>query len=231
MTDRERQVVLLWSGGKDSVLALAALRAEGRSVAALVTTCTREFDRVSMHGVRRSLLQRQAEALGLPLHEVFITTGAGNAEYEDRMGASLRLFRDRGIRQVACGDIFLDDLREYRERQMQGLGMACVFPIWKRDTRELVETFIRNEYRAVTVCIDLDRLDESFVGRAIDAKFVASLPAGADPCGEYGEFHSFVCDAPEFAEPIPVQVGETVRRDSFLFCDLVLRNVTPESVS
>lgn len=215
-------IVMCHSGGKDSLMSLYELGRDDRyDVAALVTTVTDGYDRVSMHGVRRSLLQQQAEALGLPLTEVTIPPQASNDIYEDRMSETLTRFRDNGIGRVAFGDIFLEDLRTYRERQLDRIGLECLFPIWKRETTELVRTFIGLGFRAVTTCVDPQRLDESFVGRIIDDAFLDDLPEGVDPCGENGEFHSFVFDGPILDRPIDVTCGEVVRRDSFFYCDVL----------
>ncbi|MBI3862548.1 MAG: ATP-binding protein, partial [Planctomycetia bacterium] len=157
----------------------------------------------------------------LPVDEVWISQGAANAEYESQMEMQLASYRERGIRTVAFGDIFLEDLRAYRERNLEKVGMQALFPIWKRDTRELLETFLAHEFRSITCCIDTRRLDDSFVGREIDRQFLADLPPDVDPCGENGEFHSFACGGPLFASAIDVRRGETRRRDSFLFCDLI----------
>lgn len=215
-------LIFCWSGGKDSALALHALRqADDFEVVGLLTTVTAGYDRVSMHGVRRELLHAQAAALGLPLQEVSITPGAGNAEYERAMGAALERCREDGVRHVGFGDIFLEDLREYRERNLARVGMQAVFPVWRRDTAELVASFHALGFRAVTAVVDPRVLPESFVGREIDARFVLDLPAGVDPCGENGEYHSFVYDGPIFARPVPVERGEIVLRDGFVFCDLL----------
>ena len=222
-------LVMCWSGGKDSALALRELLPrDDVEVVALLTTVTAGYDRISMHGVRRSLLAEQAAALELPLREVAISPAATNAEYEERMGAALAEFHHASVKTVAFGDIFLADLREYRERQLARLGMRAVFPLWRRDTSELIETFQRDGFRAVTCCVDPRRLDASFVGREIDAEFVRRLPAGVDPCGENGEFHSFVYDGPIFRRPVAARAGEVVQRDSFLFCDL-LSDKAPEA--
>jgi uncharacterized protein (TIGR00290 family) len=215
-------VAFCWSGGKDSALALFELRASPQyEVVALVTTLTRDFERISMHGVRRELLLQQAAAIGLPIDEVWISQGASNAEYETEMGRMIEVYRRRKINRVAFGDIFLEDLRVYREQNLAKLGMQALFPIWKRDTRELIGTFLALGFRSITCCIDTRRLDDSFVGREIDRRFLSDLPAGIDPCGENGEFHSYTCAGPLFDREIPVRCGETVRRDSFLFCDLL----------
>jgi len=223
LTNTAKEPVLFcWSGGKDSCLALQQLRRDPlREVVALLTTVTEGFDRISMHGVRRILLERQAAALGLPLEIVTIPPKCVNADYESRMGAMLLSWKKRGITEVAFGDIFLQDLREYREKNLAQMGMTTLFPVWKRPTNELVREFIAQGFRAVTVCIDPKILDETFVGREIDADFLAALPAAADPCGENGEFHSFVYDGPGFSAPVKFSIGEKVLRDGFYFCDLL----------
>jgi uncharacterized protein (TIGR00290 family) len=224
-------IVLSWSGGKDSALALDELQRSAQyEVAALLTTVTAGYDRISMHGIRRDLLHQQAEALGLPLREVFIAPKAANVEYEAKMGEAFQSLHDEGIRHVAFGDIFLEDLKRYREQLLARFDLECVFPLWQRDTRELIETFITRGFRAVTCCVDPRVLDESFVGRELDESFLRGLPPGVDPCGENGEFHSFVFDGPNFAHPVPFTRGEAVRRDSFLFCDLLMETQTPHPI-
>jgi uncharacterized protein (TIGR00290 family) len=215
-------VVFCWSGGKDSAMALHALGAEpGVRIAGLLTTVTEEYDRISMHGVRRALLEQQAESLGLPLHVVLIPPECVNATYEARMKDALEQHLARGVRRVAFGDIFLEDLRVYREQNLAKVGMEAVFPIWKRDTRELARELIRLGFRAIAVCIDPRVLDSSFAGRELDESFFSDLPPGVDPCGENGEFHTFVFDGPIFRTPIRFRAGETVHRDGFYFCDLL----------
>ena len=216
------EVLFCWSGGKDSAMALHALRAAGECrIAALLTTITEEYDRISMHGVRRALLERQAESLGLPLHAVLIPPQCINAIYEERMKEALAKHFARGVRRVAFGDIFLEDLRAYRESNLAKVGMQALFPIWKRDTRELAREFVRQGFRAITVCVDPRVLDASFAGRELDATFFAELPPGVDPCGENGEFHTFVFDGPVFKSAIAFHTGEKVVRDGFCFCDLL----------
>jgi len=215
-------VLFCWSGGKDSAMALHALRAaRDCRITALLTTITEEYDRISMHGVRRALLERQAESLGLPLHAVLIPPQCINATYEQRMKEALALHFAQGVRRVAFGDIFLEDLRVYREKNLAQVGMQALFPIWKRDTHELAREFVRQGFRAIAVCVDPRVLDASFAGRELDASFFADLPPGVDACGENGEFHTFVFDGPVFKTPIPIHVGEKVLRDGFCFCDLL----------
>jgi uncharacterized protein (TIGR00290 family) len=217
-----KPVLFCWSGGKDSCMALHQLRRDPlREVVALLTTVTEGYDRISMHGVRRELLERQAAALGLPLEIVTIPPQCAGPEYESRMEAMLLTWKSRDVSDVAFGDIFLEDLREYREKNLAKVDMNALFPVWKRPTSELVREFISLGFRAVTVCVDPKILDASFVGREIDAEFLASLPAQADPCGENGEFHSFVYDGPDFRQPVQFKLGDKVLRDGFYFCDLL----------
>jgi len=215
-------ILFCWSGGKDSAMALHALGAEPSvRITGLLTTVTEEYDRISMHGVRRALLERQADSLGLPLHAVLIPPQCVNATYEARMKEALEQHLARGVRRVAFGDIFLEDLRVYREQNLAKVGMEGVFPIWKRDTRELAGELTRLGFRAIAVCIDPRVLDPSFAGRELDESFFSDLPPGADPCGENGEFHTFVFDGPIFRTPVQFRAGETVHRDGFYFCDLL----------
>jgi len=214
-------ILFCWSGGKDSALALHALRQRGDvRVTALLTTVTEDYDRISMHGVRRTLLLQQAEALGLPLHEVRIPPQCVNPIYESRMEHALRAQLAEGVRTVAFGDIFLEDLRDYRERNLARLDMNAIFPIWKRDTRGLAREFCQQGFRAIAVCIDQKKLNRSFAGRELTADFFADLPPHVDPCGENGEFHTFVFAGPIFNKTIAVQRGQVVDRDGFTFCDL-----------
>lgn len=199
----------------------ALLRNPEYEVVALLTTVTEDYDRISMHGVRRELLHRQAEAIGLPVEEVLIPPKCGNPLYEARMGEAVLRFRERGVMHVGFGDIFLEDLRAYREQKLLRADMTALFPIWKVDTRELAARFVADKFRAVTVCIDPRKLDASFAGRELDAAFFRDLPAGVDPCGENGEFHTFVFDGPIFRAPIPIEIGNVVERDAFVFCDVL----------
>ena len=215
-------VLFCWSSGKDSAMALHTLLQQNDvHVAALLTTVTEGYDRISMHGVRRELLQRQAQSIGLPLHEVLIPPQCVNPIYEARMEEALRIYLDQGVRKVAFGDIFLEDLRAWREKNLARIGMSALFPIWKRDTRELIHSFHANKFRAIAVCIDSKVLHPSFAGRQLDDSFFRDLPPHADPCGENGEFHTFVFDGPIFQSPIPIRTGETVNRDGFIFFDIL----------
>jgi uncharacterized protein (TIGR00290 family) len=215
-------ILFCWSGGKDSAMALHTLLQQADvHVVALLTTVTEGYDRIAMHGVRRELLVRQAESIGLPLHEVFIPPQCVNPVYESRMEEALRLFFNQGVRKVAFGDIFLEDLRAYREKNLARIGMTALFPIWKRDTRELIQFFHQQRFRAVAACIDSKILDASFAGRELDESFFRDLAPNADPCGENGEFHTFVFDGPIFQSPILIRTGEIVNRDGFVFCDLL----------
>ena len=215
-------ILFCWSGGKDSAMALhTLLQRSDIHIAALLTTVTEGYERISMHGVRRELLERQAQSIGLPLHEVRIPPQCINPIYEARMEEALRVHFEKGVRKVAFGDIFLEDLRAYRENNLARIGMTALFPIWKRDTRELIRSFHANQFRAVAVCVDSKVLDPSFAGRELDESFFRDLPSHADPCGENGEFHSFVFDGPIFQSPIHVRTGEIVNRDGFVFCDIL----------
>jgi uncharacterized protein (TIGR00290 family) len=215
-------ILFCWSGGKDSAMALQMLLQQKHlRVVALLTTVTETYDRIAMHGVRRELLKQQAQSIGLPLHEVFIPPQCINPIYEARIEETLRLFYNQGVRKVAFGDIFLEDLRVYREKNLARIGMAALFPLWKRDTRELIRHFHGQNFRAVAACIDSKVLEPSFAGRELDESFFRDLPPTVDPCGENGEFHTFVFDGPIFQSPLPIRTGEIVNRDGFVFCDLL----------
>ena len=219
-------VVLAWSGGKDSTLALAALRADPRyRVVALLTTVTREYDRISIHGVRRAVLEAQINALGLPLIEASMAAGASNTEYEAAFTLALRTAQLRwaGLRSIAFGDLFLSDVRAYREALLDSLGWTGVFPLWGEDTAALAQQFIRTGYRAILTCVDTTQLAPEFAGRQFDASFLAALPGTVDPCGERGEFHTCVYAGPQFARPLSLVTGERLRRDErFEYCDVLL---------
>jgi uncharacterized protein (TIGR00290 family) len=215
-------LALSWSGGKDSALALLALREEhGEEPVALLTTFTEDFDRVSMHAVRRDLLRAQAAAVGVPLVEVDIPNACVNKVYEARMAAALSSPPLNSVRTMAFADLFLEDIRAYREEKLALGGWEATFPLWGRDTRELAHAFIDAGFEAVLVCVDPAQLDPSFVGRPFDGALLADLPPGVDPCGENGEFHTFVHAGPIFSEPIRIELGEAVLRNGFAFQDVL----------
>ncbi len=222
-TQVTERVLCSWSGGKDSAMALKdVLGRPEYEVAALLTTVTEDYDRISMHGVRRSLLRQQADSLGLPLEEIGISKRSSNEEYESKMAEALIRYKDAGSTSVVFGDIFLEDLKQYRENNLAKIGMKGIFPLWKQDTHELVRRFIELGFRAVVVCVDTQTLDRSFAGREIDEEFVRRLPETVDVCGENGEYHSFVYDGPIFKTRISHTLGEVVlREDRFCYCDLV----------
>ena len=215
-----------WSSGKDSAFALHSVRErselDGR---ALLVTVNVAADRVAMHAVRRDLLQAQADRLRLPLHVVEIPSPCTNDVYEQKMAAAVQAARTKGIERIVFGDLFLTDVREYRERNLAGTGLTPVFPLWNEPTGRLAEEIIASGVRAVVTCVDPRALGPEFAGRDYDHAFLADLPAGVDPCGENGEFHTFVWDSPDFASPIDIQRGDVVTRDGFVFCDFVQRGL------
>lgn len=217
------KVILSWSGGKDAALTLYELRKSKKYVvSALLTTVTEEYDRISMHGVRRVLLELQTQAVGLPLEKVLISKDTSDEEYGLKMQEVLEKCLAAGISSVAFGDIFLEDVRKYREDNLSRIGMEAVFPLWQKDTGELAQTFIDLGFEAVVTCVDSDFLDGAFVGRAFDERFLSELPLDIDPCGENGEFHTFVYAGPLFRSTIPLEKGEIVLRDDrFYYCDLI----------
>ncbi len=219
----KQKVVLSWSGGKDSTMAAYHLLASQKyEIAALMTTVTEEFDRISMHGVRRELLERQAESLGIPLHKIMIPKDCPNEVYEARMRETLSRFKAQGITKVAFGDLFLEDLKQYRDERLAQVGMTGIYPIWMRDTEELVRTFIGLGFKAILACVDTKAIDAAFAGREIDHDLLRDLPESADPCGEYGEYHSFVYAGPIFKKIIACKAGETVMRTPrFNYCDIM----------
>jgi uncharacterized protein (TIGR00290 family) len=213
---------LAWSSGKDSAWALHTIRERGDfEIVALLTTVNREHQRVAMHAVRESLLELQAAAVGLPLVKAMIPSQCRNGIYEKAMGEAMARARAEGVTHVVFGDLFLEDIRAYREKQLASCEMAPVFPLWRRDTRRLAEEMLAGGLSAYLTCVDPRKLDRAFAGRRFDAGLLAALPSSVDPCGENGEFHTFACAGPMFRSPIPVAVGEIVERDGFVFADLV----------
>jgi len=217
------KTLLSWSGGKDSSLALNEISMmDELKIAGLLTTITIDYDRISMHGVRRSLLHQQAVYTGLPLFEVAIPKNATNDVYEREMKATIiKVKNELGISTVAFGDLFLEDIREYREKLLSQLGLNCLFPLWRRDTRELAEYFITSGFKAVLCTVDPKKLDPSFCSREFDRFFLSEIPENVDPCGENGEFHTFVYNGPIFEKPIGIKRGEVVEREGFYFADLL----------
>jgi uncharacterized protein (TIGR00290 family) len=218
-----RKALVAWSSGKDSAFALhEARRSGGLDVVGLLTTLTEDYGRVSMHGVREEILDRQAEALGLPCRKVRIPAGCVNADYERAMGAAMEAARAEGIEQVVFGDLFLEDVRAYRERMLEGSGIEPAFPLWGRPTAALAAEMVAAGLEARIVCLDPRKLPPSFAGRTFDTALLAELPEGVDPCGENGEFHTCVTGGPMFRESLEALAGETVLRDGFVFTDLRL---------
>ncbi len=219
----KEKVIVSWGGGKDSALALFELQKTGKyEISALLTSITKDYDRISMHGVRRILVERQANSLGFPLEKVFISKDITNEEYESKMQSVLERYQGEGVSLVVFGDIFLEDIRRYREDNLSKIGMKGIFPLWGRDTTELANTFIDLGYKAVVTCVDSNFLDKKFAGRTFDEHFLSELPSKVDPCGENGEFHSFVYDGPMVHKVVLYEKGEIVLRENrFYFCDLL----------
>ena len=217
-----KRVLLSWSSGKDSAWALHLLRRQpGLEVSALLTTFNSAADRVAMHAVRRALVETQAQRAGIPLWTVNLPWPCSNPEYEERMDAVCRRAIAEGFAAIAFGDLFLEDIRAYRIRQLEGTGLEPLFPVWGIPAAQLAREMIAAGVRAKLTCVDPARLDKSFAGRDFDLELLDALPAGVDPCGENGEFHTFVHAAPVFSAPIPVRAGEIVERDGFIFADVL----------
>jgi uncharacterized protein (TIGR00290 family) len=217
------KTVLSWSSGKDSAWSLHVLRQNPEvEVVGLLTTVNAAFNRVAMHGVRSEILQAQAAAAGLPLHVVELPWPCPNEEYEKRMSAFVEQAMDKGVEAMAFGDLFLEDIRKYRETKLSSTGLKPIFPLWLRDTTALAHEMIEGGLETWISVVDQSKLNASFAGRRFDESFLAGLPAGIDPCGENGEFHTCVTAGPMFQEPIAITVGETVVRDGFAFADLAL---------
>jgi uncharacterized protein (TIGR00290 family) len=221
---------LAWSSGKDSAWSLRTVRQSGEvDVVALLTTVNRTFQRVAMHAVRESLLEIQAAEAGLPLVKVPIPSPCPNEVYEQAMSEAMERARAEGVYHVVFGDLFLEDIRAYREKQLASCGMTPVFPLWGKDTRRLAEDMISDGLRAHLTCVDPRKLDRSFAGRRFDAELLRALPAGVDPCGENGEFHTCVSAGTMFRRPIPVVSGEIVERDGFVFADLLPQSAAADA--
>ncbi len=217
-----KKVLLSWSSGKDSAWALHLLRQQPEiQVAALLTTFNSAADRVAMHAVRRALVEAQAERTGLPLWAVELPWPCSNLEYEERMRGVCQRATTEGFVAIAFGDLFLQDIRDYRVRQLQGSGLEPLFPVWQIPTKQLGRDMIAAGVKAKITCVDPSKLAKSFAGREYDLHLLQTLPPEIDPCGENGEFHTFVCDAPVFSRPIGVRMGEVVERDGFVFADVL----------
>jgi len=227
-----------WSGGKDSAFCLYKAQQEGSNVQVLVTTVSQSTDRITMHGVRKELLQQQAAAIGLPLHMIELPSSTGMNVYEEAIRKKNEELKDQGFTHAISGDLFLEDLKKYRERLYTKDGIECLFPLWKMDTKELLHQFIADGFKAIIVCVNTAYLDKSFCGRLLDEAFINDLPGNVDVCGENGEYHSFVFDGPIFSRPIAFEKGELVYREypapktddcftspqshtGFYFCDLI----------
>ena len=220
-----KKALFCWSGGKDSAFALREMMSSGEyTIVSLITAVTKEYDRISMHGVRRELLEMQAASIGLPLEIVWIEKGSSNDDYDSRMKDVLLKYKKQRVNLVAFGDLFLEDIRKYREERLASVKMKGIFPLWGRKTATLAHDFIRAGFKSLITSVDTQQLDQSFCGREYNAQFIADLPKNVDPCGENGEFHSFVYDGSIFKKPIVFQRGEKMTRDErFRFCDLVFQ--------
>ncbi|MFH1201895.1 MAG: diphthine--ammonia ligase [Candidatus Omnitrophota bacterium] len=228
----KEKIIFCWSSGKDSALALYKIYASKRyEVISLLVTVTEGYERISMHGVRKALVEMQREALGLPLETVFIPKDSTNAAYEAGMQLALSKFKQRGVNTVAFGDIFLQDLRDYRENNLAKLGMSALFPLWKCNSSVLANEFIDLGFKAIVTCVDTRVLGREFCGREFNRDFLAQLPKSADPCGENGEFHTFTYAGPIFSREIDCARGELVLRDNrFFYCDLIQPAPCPSTI-
>ena len=224
------KAIFNWSSGKDSAMALyKVLQEDALSIHCLMTTINAQHDSISMHGVRTALLEKQAESIGIPLYKLELPEMPSMGVYSEIIGNAMQQFKLEGVESSVFGDIFLEDLKVYREEQLAQIGLTAVFPLWKQPTKELLKSFIDAGFKAIVVCVDDRCLDKSFVGRLLDHDFLRDLPATVDPCGENGEYHSFVCDGPLFAKPIDFTKGEVVYKTyvqeetsyGFYYCDLM----------
>ncbi|MCL4447898.1 MAG: adenine nucleotide alpha hydrolase [Thermoplasmatales archaeon] len=217
-------LVLSWSGGKDSALTLHTILSQDKyEVRYLLTTVTKDYGRISMHGVREELLSEQVRRTSINSDIAYISKGANNEEYERVMMDRIKRYQGERIANVAFGDLFLEDIRKYREQRMSGTGIRCIFPLWGKDTTKLAHDFIKMGFKAILCTVDPKKLSKEFAGKEFDENFLSSLPQGVDPCGENGEFHTFVYEGPIYDSPIPIRRGETVLRDGFYFSDILLR--------
>jgi len=221
-----RNIVFSWSGGKDSALALyEILKTESYNVVSLITTVTEEYDRISVHGVRNDLLEKQTKSLKLPLHKINNPKNCSNNIYERNLTETLSIYKNKGITEVAFGDIFLEDVKEYRDELLKKMGMKGIYPIWQKNSKELAKVFIESGFRAITTCIDSQQIHKNFAGKEYDQDFLDDLPDTADPCGENGEFHTFVYNGPIFNVKVNFIIGDIVLRDNrFFYCDLIPDN-------
>jgi uncharacterized protein (TIGR00290 family) len=219
----KEKILVSWSGGKDSVLSLnEILKDEKFEINALLTVFTSDYDRVSMHGIRRIMLEKQVENLGYFLEKIFISKNASDKDYKSQMVSILQKYKSNGVRSVVFGDMFLEDVRKYREENLSKISMTGLFPLWKKDTFQLAKQFIKLGFKSIVTCIDSKSLSKDFVGRMFDKEFLSALPSNVDPMGENGEFHSFVFDGPLFKRRVQFELGEIVFRDErFYFCDLL----------
>ena len=215
-------ILLSWSGGKDSALALHAIQASNRyEVVALLTVCTEGFRRIQTHGVRCSLLKEQAASLRLPLRKIFVPRECSNDEYETQVKRALLEYKEKDVSNVVFGDLFLEEISRYREQMLAALGMTALYPLWGKETTKLAQQFIDAGFKAALVCVNSKLLDKRFAGRMFDQKLLAELPSFVDPCGENGEFHTFVFDGPCFSSPISIRTGSVLQKDSFYYAELL----------
>jgi uncharacterized protein (TIGR00290 family) len=218
---QREKILLSWSGGKDSAMTLHEIRkAKVYEVIGLVTAVCETDSRVTAHGVCRDLVEAQARAIGLPLDFMHVPVGSSNRLYTERLHATLTAHRDQGVRKVAFGDLYLDDIRDFREECLEALSMEAIFPLWHRDTKELSQSFLAAKFKAVITCVDPTVLDDSYVGRHYDRKLLGDLPLSIDPCGENGEFHTFVYDGPIFEEPVSIKVGDHYDQAGHRYCQI-----------
>lgn len=227
------KAIFNWSGGKDSAFCLYKVISEKNiRIESLLTTLSKDHQRISMHGVREELLDAQVQSIGIPVKKIWLTESADLLQYENQMEVALTGFKECGITHSVFGDLFLEDLKKYREEQLARLGFKAMFPLWNYNTRQLAKDFIDSGFKSIVVCVDEKKLDRSFAGRFFDESFISDLPADVDPCGENGEFHTFVLDGPVFKHPVAIQPGEIVYKKynsqhedlyhtGFYYCELL----------